>query len=168
MELKDIPLICEFPQTQEELFYLFPKATYPLSVQELRDAIESRAESTVVEYDGEVAGFANFYRYDTEGICSIGNMVVSPAFRKRGVATFLVEHMKKVGFTKYFAAEITVSCFNENVGGLLLYPKLGFQPYAIEERKKKDMRRVALIHFRFLRTQFNSLFDADAQVRRST
>ena len=44
---------------------------------------------------------------------------------------------------------MTLSCFNSNVAGLLLYPKLGFVPFAIEERKNKEQERVALIHLRY-------------------
>jgi hypothetical protein len=34
------------------------------------------------------------------------------------------------------------------VPGLLFYPKLGFKPFAIEERLDKRGNRVALIHLR--------------------
>ena len=54
-------------------------------------------------------------------------------------------------FSKHHAAEVTASCFNQNVAGLLLYPKLGFRPYAVEERQDKKGNRVALIHMRLLR-----------------
>lgn len=45
---------------------------------------------------------------------------------------------------------LTVSCFNANVTGLLLYPRLGFQPYSIEARQDRDGKPVALIHLRRL------------------
>src|SRR5574343_1480559 len=135
---KDIQRICGFPQTEDELYFLFPKATFPLSVSQLKDAIAQRSDSTVVELDGEVVAFANFYRNETDGVCSIGNVVVSPAARGRGVGSFLIKHMANLAFSKHLAAEVTVSCFNQNTAGLLLYPKLGFQPYAIEGRKNKD------------------------------
>jgi len=34
---------------------------------------------------------------------------------------------------------------------MLRYPKLGFQPFAVEERQDKNRNRVALIHMRLLR-----------------
>lgn len=148
---KDIQRICDFPQSEDELFFLFPKATFPLSASQLQDAIAQRSESTVVELDGEVVAFANFYRNETGGVCSIGNVIVSPAARGRGVGSFLIKHMARLAFSKYLAAEVTVSCFNQNAAGLLLYPKLGFQPYAIEERKNKEGKPVALIHMRLPR-----------------
>jgi ribosomal protein S18 acetylase RimI-like enzyme len=148
---KDIQLICGFPQSEEELFFLFPKAEFPLGPLPLQDAIAQRSGSTVVELGGEAVAFANFYRWETGGICSIGNVIVSPATRGRGVGRYLIEKMTNLAFSKYLATEVTVSCFNQNVAGLLLYPKLGFQPYAIEERKNKKGNRVALIHMRLSR-----------------
>jgi len=58
---KDIQRICGFPQTEDELYFLFPKATFPLSASQLQEAIAQRSDSTVVELDGEVVAFANFH-----------------------------------------------------------------------------------------------------------
>lgn len=148
IEEKDIPVVCGFPQSEDELFFMFPKASYPLSPTQLRDAIAQRSDSIVVELDGEVVGFANFYRWEAGGCCSIGNVIVSPAVRGRGVGRYLIEQMINLAFSKHQAAEVTVSCFNQNIVGLLLYPKLGFRPYAIEERLDKKCNRVALVHMR--------------------
>lgn len=148
---KDIPVICSFPQSEDELFFLFPKAVFPLAPSQLQGAIAQRSDSTVVELGGEVVAFANFYRWKSGGCCSIGNVIVSPAARGRGVGRYLTEQMIGLAFSKHQATEVTVSCFNQNVVGLLLYPKLGFLPYAIEERQDKKGNRVALIHMRLLR-----------------
>lgn len=145
---KDIQLICDFPQSEDELFFLFPKAEFPLAPLQLQDAIAQRSDSTVVELDGEVVAFANFYRWEAGGCCSIGNVIVAPSARGRGVGRYLIEQMIDLAFSKHQAAEVTVSCFNQNVAGLLLYLKLGFRPYAVEERKDKKGNRVALIHMR--------------------
>ena len=148
---KDIQLICGFPQSEDELFFLFPKAIFPLAASQLQEAIAQRSDSTVVELVGEVVAFANFYRWESGGCCSIGNVIVSPAARERGVAKYLIESLVHLAFSKHQATEVTVSCFNQNIAGLLLYPKLGFQPYDIEERQDKRGNRVALIHMRLPR-----------------
>ena len=148
---EDIQLICGFPQSDDELFFLFPKAEFPLAPSQLQGAIAQRSDSTVVELDGKVVAFANFYRWEVGGCCSIGNVIVSPVVRGRGIGRYLIEQMIALAFSKHQAAEVTVSCFNKNVAGLLLYPRLGFQPYAIEERKDKKGDRVALIHMRLAR-----------------
>ncbi|MFA6183400.1 GNAT family N-acetyltransferase [Acidithiobacillus sp.] len=135
------------------MFFLFPKAVFPLTPTQLQDAIEQRSDSMVVELSGEIVAFANFYRWESGGRCSIGNVIVSPAARGRGVGRYLIEQMLGLAFSKHQASEVTVSCFNQNVAGLLLYPKLGFQPYAVEERQNKKGNRVALIHMRLQRNE---------------
>jgi len=154
---KDIERICGFPQNEDELFFCFPLATFPLTGPQLHEAIARRADATVIELDGEVVAFANFYRWETGGCCVIGNLIVSPAARGQGTGRYLIERMIDLAFTKHQAAEVMVSCFNHNVAGLLLYPKLGFQPYAIEERKDKNGNQVALIHMRMPRARLTSL-----------
>lgn len=151
VEEKDIPLICGFPQSEEELFFLFPKASYPLMPVELKAAVARRRDSTVVEADGEVAGFANFYLWEKGGRCAIGNVIVAPAVRGKGVGRYLIERMIELAFSKHQAVEVTVSCFSLNVAGLLFYPRLGFEPYAIEERRDKKGNPAALIHMRLRR-----------------
>ncbi len=39
---KDIQLICSFPQSDDELFFLFPKAAFPLAPSQLQDAVAQR------------------------------------------------------------------------------------------------------------------------------
>ena len=147
----DIQAICSFPQSEDELFFLFPKAAFPLAPSQLQDAIAQRSDSTVVELGGEVVAFANFYRWETGGCCSIGNVIVAPFVRGQGVGRYLITTMIELAFGKHQAREVSVSCFNANLAGLLFYPKLGFQPYAIEARQDKKGDRVALIHLRLPR-----------------
>ncbi|WP_081960732.1 GNAT family N-acetyltransferase [Nitrincola sp. A-D6] len=143
----DIPEICKLSETREELFYCYPSAAFPLSEAEVRQSIEKRSDSTVVEVAGQVVAFANFYRWE-KGLCSIGNVVVASGARGSGVGRYLINHMLKLGFEKHRAKTVSVSCFNRNVAGLLFYPKLGFQPYGIEQRVDYNGDRVALIHLK--------------------
>lgn len=131
---------------------MFPAATFPLTPAQLRAAIAQRADSTVIVDAGEVVAFANFHRWATGGTCSIGNVVVAPAARGRGVGRYLVEQMIDAAFSRHRATEVTISCFNQNLAGLLLYPTLGFQPFAIERRQDKHGRPIALIHLRLPRS----------------
>lgn len=104
----------------------------------------------MVEENGCVIGFANFYRFEREGVCAIGNVIVAPRARGKGVAKFLVETMVGLAIDRHQASEVQISCFNENTAGLLLYPQLGFMPFGIEERLSPDGRRVALLNMRLL------------------
>ena len=149
----DISEICFFASTADELYFCFPKARFPLTADQLSAAISQRSDSTVVEENGKVLGFANFYRWGVQGTCSIGNVMVSPHARKRGVARLLMEHMVALAYAKYEAAEVTVSCFNLNTAGLLLYPTLGFKPYEVEQRKDPQGGRIALVHMRHCKNQ---------------
>lgn len=145
---QDIARICGFARDEGELYFFFPKATWPLTPEQLQGSIAQRANSTVAELDGDVVGFANFYQWEEGGICTIGNVIVSPAARGRGLGEYLIRQMIRQAVEHYGAREIRLSCFNENVAGLLLYPKLGFVPYAIEAREGPQGQRVALIQLR--------------------
>lgn len=143
----DFHAICGFFQNEEELFFAFPKATYPLTTKQLRHSIEARVDPTVIERGGVAVGFANFYRWES-GICYVGNVVVAPGARDQGVASYLIRTMAALAKRKHNAREVRVSCFNANVGGLLTYSRLGFEPFDIEKRQALDGKFVALIHLR--------------------
>lgn len=132
---------------------MYPKGSYPLTVSALANVIAQRTDSTVVERGGRVVAFANFYRAEYGGCCSIGNVIVSPTARRRGVGRYLIEAMIAKAFSTYDAAEVQLSAFHENLSGLLLYPKLGFQPYAIEAYSAGGGKVAALIHMRLGRPQ---------------
>ena len=104
---------------------MFPKAQLPLSGTHLNIAISQPFGSTVVEINGIVVGFASFYRAKRNGVCCIGNVIVSPSARGERVATFIVEAMITYAFERYGAHEVQISCFNEHTVALLLYPSLG-------------------------------------------
>lgn len=142
----DLARLCTFPQNAEELFFLYPKAGYPLTPEQLAGAIAVRADSTVVERCGEVVAFANFYQWQVNGSCAIGNVMVAPDCRGDGVGRYLVETMINLAQTKYHAQEVRVSCFNHNTAGLLFYARLGFHPCGIEPRSDNLGQTVALLH----------------------
>lgn len=152
LEEKDIEVVCGLPQSVDELFYMFPRAICPLTPPQLKDVLDNHSDSTVIEVNDEVVGYANFSRSDFRGRCSLGNVIIAPKARSRGVGRYLIGCMKDLAFDKHEATEMTASCYNHNVPGLLFYPKLGFRPYAVDERRDKHGGRVALIHFRLPRS----------------
>lgn len=145
---EDVSRICSFPRSTEELFFLFPRATFPLTPEQLRLAIEQRYDSTVVLLHDQVVGFANFYVRVVSGACAIGNVVVAPEARGRDAGRYLIETMVRKALLEHQAEEVRISCFNRNVAGLLLYAKLGFEPFSVEPRVDTQGSRVALIHMR--------------------
>lgn len=145
----DLAIICQFPQTPEELFFFYPKADYPLTVGQLILAIDQRTHPTIIEKEREIAGFADFYYWESGGCCKIGNVIVNPKLRGQGIAKYLIKAMIRKAREHYQANQVQVSCFNENVAALLLYKNLGFTPFDIEERVDKQGKKVALIHLTY-------------------
>ena len=66
VEVSDLKRICQFPKDEEELFFMFPKAEYPLTERQLEFAINSRFDSTVILFNNIIVGFANFYEVRSE------------------------------------------------------------------------------------------------------
>lgn len=153
----DIPIVCRFPQSESELFFIHPKGSYPLTADELKKAIRERFDSTVVLSDNNIAAFANFPIREPGEKCVIGNVIVSSEYRRRGVGGYLVQTMTKLAFEKHQVKEVHIPCFNANVPGLLLYTKLGFRPFKIEEWSDKQGNRVALIHMKLSRTDGDTI-----------
>jgi ribosomal protein S18 acetylase RimI-like enzyme len=145
----DLPLICQFPQNEQELFFMFPKADYPLTIEQIRISIDQRWDSTVVLLDQKVVGFANFYAFKPGESCSIGNVVVSPHTRGKGAGRYLINTMIKIASAKYQVKKVLLSCFNQNINGLLLYNRLGFKPISFEERVDKQGIPVISIHMEY-------------------
>ncbi|WP_114417922.1 GNAT family N-acetyltransferase [Marinospirillum perlucidum] len=147
---EDLPQLIELPRTPEELFYCFPRAHFPLTVEQLRAGLAKRSDSTLIEKDGQPVAFANFYQWQ-DGICSIGNFIVAASARGQGVGDYLLRYLVDLAYRKHAAREIRVSCFNNNTRGLLFYSHRGFQPYAIEPRLDFSGEMAALIHFHLSR-----------------
>ena len=143
----DLPLLCTFVKTPRELFFLSPRATYPLTVEQLAEAIASRRASTVIERHGKVVAFANLYEWEN-GICSIGNVMVAPWARGQGVGKYLIDSMLNIASTAYQATEVRIACFNRNAPALWLYTKMGFESYAIEARLDDAGQKWVLVRMR--------------------
>lgn len=88
VETNDLKIICQFPQNAEELFFMFPKAEYPLTVSQLEAVINNRFDSTVVLLNEEIVGFANFYEVKENKYCSIGNVIVNADYRNQGIGRY--------------------------------------------------------------------------------
>lgn len=128
----DLEKICQLPKNEEELFFMFPKAEYPLIESQLESAINSRFDSTVVLFNNDIVGFANFYEVNKNKNCSIGNVVVNANYRNMGIGKYLIQTMEQIAVEKYNVSELHISCFNTNTKGILLYSKLGYIPYEFE------------------------------------
>lgn len=150
---EDFEAIVRLVPSQEELFLVYPKGKHPFSVSQLRALADVRKELTVAVQDGEIIGFANLYDLEARQWAFIGNVVVSRAFRGKGLGRQLVAHMVRVAFEKYRVPEVRISVFSENTPALLLYANLHFAPYSIDARQDPSGKRVALVHMRLSRSE---------------
>ncbi|QLC73648.1 GNAT family N-acetyltransferase [Pseudomonas sp. LPB0260] len=141
----DLASVVEFPQNAQELFFSYPRASWPLSVAQLATAMAERSNSTVALLDGRVAGFANFYQAQPNEFCALGNLMIAPWARGQGVAHYLIGEMERQALEDFNAACMRASCHNDNAAGLLLYARLGYRARDIVERQDFAGRRVALV-----------------------
>lgn len=150
----DCEIICQFAKTAGELFYLAPTASYPWTAQQLAQTLPERLSNTVFIKDNELVGFANFYSFEPGNQAFIGNVIVNPSYRSQGVGKAIALHMLETGFVQHKFSEIHVSCFSSNTPGLLLYKKLGFTPYGIEQRTNHENKPVAMFNFMHSRASY--------------
>ena len=144
----DYKVICNMPQNITELYYMFPKADYPLSVEQLSENLKMRSNPTVFLHEDQVIGFANFYNVVENKNCSLGNVIVHPLYRKKGVGRFIVKTMEQLAVELYNTKNLHISCFNENTDGIILYHRMGYIPYEIEERENKNSKITTLIRMK--------------------
>ena len=132
----------------DELFYIYPKAHHPFSLDQFKLIVDSRSDLTIALDGQRVVGFANFYNLQPDRWVFIGNLVVAKDCRGRGIGKELIAHMEGLVISKYRLPEVRISVFNSNTPALLLYSALGYIPYAVEQRETPAGEAVALIHMR--------------------
>jgi RimJ/RimL family protein N-acetyltransferase len=132
LTLDDLDAICSFPQSVEELFYVSPKAAFPLTPEQIWKKAAERHHPTVVCHADtqEVLAYANLYDWNAEEeSCWLGNVIVAPACRGRGgVAEYLLQAMTNQAREKLGAERLKLYCHNPNTRALLFYTKTGFAP----------------------------------------
>jgi ribosomal protein S18 acetylase RimI-like enzyme len=135
VQLNDLPAICSFPQNAEELFFMFPAGKYPLTPDQLEEAINKRWVPTVVLQSGVVVGYANVFGLEEGVQCQLGNFIVAPDFRGSGAAEFLIEAIAMRCKNELKVSVLRLGCHNTNTRALCFYYKLGFEPYGLHPMK---------------------------------
>ena len=148
----DYPAICKLVKSRDELLWVYPAGRYPLTVSQLKELAQKRSELTVAVEGRSLLGFADFYDLKPGRSVFIGNVIVDRKHRGKGIGKALITTLIDKAFGEYDLPEVRISVFSENRRALLLYNRLGFIPYAIDERVKADGERLALIHMRLCRT----------------
>lgn len=145
----DFEAICRLFVTEQELFWIYPKGRFPFTVGQLRDVAAVRRDLTVAVGGDRIVGFANLYDFKPQSHVFIGNVVVNPEIRGKGLGRRLVARMAGLARNKYAMPEVRISVFSDNTKATLLYSSCGFSPYQIEERRDYSGKRVALIHMKW-------------------
>ena len=146
--LEDLSQICTFPQNPTELYFMYPKATFPLTFEQLKFNFDNRFDCTLFLSDETVVAFANMYDIEPGEHCFLGNVIINPSFRGKGVSEYLLETMAEIAVRKHQAKELHLTCFNTNTPGLLLYLKTGFTPYAMEKRQDFEGKALLAVHMK--------------------
>jgi len=143
---EDLQAVCSLPQNAEELYYMYPKAVYPLTPEQLEEALRTRLEATVVLHGGTVVAYANLYTAgDDPGgeSCWLGNVIVAASHRGKGAARYLVETMESIAKNRLNAKRLRLVCHNTNTRGLLFYHKLGYRPFGVSPRVRPSGEPIA-------------------------
>ena len=123
----DFETISRFPQNQTELFFMYPKGTFPLTAKQLEEAALNRIKPIVITYQEEVIGYCNLYDVTRED-CWLGNVIISPSCRGIGAGSFLIRTMIDIAKKELQVKHFRLVCHNINTDALLFYTKLGFLP----------------------------------------
>lgn len=145
LQASDLSTISSFPQNEDELFYMYPSAAYPLTPEQISKNLPNRLEPTVITDGDSVACYANFYKDDSND-CWLGNVIVSPDYRGKGAAKFLIETMEMLAKEKLYVKKLNLLCHNTNTRGLLFYKKLGYKPFDISLRFRPSGEHLACVH----------------------
>lgn len=139
---EDYEVVSSFPQNEQELYYMFPKATYPLTPSQVEEGVKNRLKPTVFLYNQEVVAYANIYDH-VDDFCWLGNVIVSPNYRGKGVSQYLVEVMSDIAKEEIKVNKLKLVCHNTNTRAILLYTKLGFRPFDVTRIEKPSGEVIA-------------------------
>ncbi|AJR08556.1 GNAT family N-acetyltransferase [Photobacterium gaetbulicola] len=129
----------------EELYTICPSGSYPWDEEQLSEIAETRLNLTICSVEGCVAAFGNIYNVVPGESAFIGNIIVGDNYKGQGIGKKLIQYLSELCEESYDAIP-HISVFGFNTHALLLYTRLGFVPYAIEERTSLNGETVALIH----------------------
>jgi len=140
--LKDLEVLLEFEQgiIEAERPMDPTLAPNPISYYDLSEMINAdSAEVIVVERDEHViaSGYAQIKKarhyLDHEHYSYLGFMYTKPEFRGKGVNKLIVDELKKWSISKGLK-EIRLTVYDDNIGALKAYEKVGFKKHLIEMR----------------------------------
>lgn len=133
--LEDLKRIVTFPKNDHETFYLFT-ITESLTFDILKSFYEKRFGSTSFTLNGEIVGYANFYRYTTDSkeIIYLGNVILESNYRGYGYSKEMLHIMINKAKQEFGVKELRLAVFCNNTSACQLYKSMGFKVLRTEER----------------------------------
>lgn len=144
----DYPSVCALVPTEDELFLVYPRGRFPLTVEQLQELAAARRGLTVAVDGARVIGFADLYDLVPGERAFIGNVVIAGDRRRQGLGRRLVQYMLDIADRDYHLPEVRISVFCHNTPALKLYAGLGFEPYALDVRRHPRDDDLPLLHMR--------------------
>jgi len=102
------------------------RAEYPRGSDELIENWQQQAGFLVDEVDGEVRGYIDVQLQPWQGMGWVANLVVEPAYRRRGIAAALIRHAGQWARGQSLQGMV-VEATTKNYPAICLYQKLGFR-----------------------------------------
>ncbi|MCI0505116.1 MAG: GNAT family N-acetyltransferase [Gammaproteobacteria bacterium] len=155
----DLPAITRLLASREELFLVYPKGRFPFTFQQAQQLYRERFEFTVIRDGDTIAGFANLYDRMQDKYAFIGNVFITPGYRRQGMGRLLLTYMIKAVFEKYDLQEARLSVFADNQPALALYQQFGFSTYSREQRLDPDNQNKTLLHMQLTNPDLDLLPD---------
>lgn len=148
--LNDLKVIAQLPEDEIALFYMFPKARYPLDVIQLESIVKNRFESTVFLLNDKIIGYANVYLYNDEKEPYVGNVILSKEYRGMGFGKEMVQTMISKAKSKFKTDSVKIAVFKSNINVYNMYQSLGFQEFKTEIREDFKGNKEELIFMKLL------------------
>lgn len=144
---RDLVTISTFPESPEELFYMGPSYQYPLTVDQMLKKLESRSSKTVfVDDNDQPIAFANLYDISHESsTCWLGNVIISKAYRGKGVATNLLDTMMSRAAEEHGIQKMKLYCHSTNTRALIFYCKNDFVPCGSKFIENHEQTKIVAI-----------------------
>lgn len=159
----DYDAISRLITSPHELFRVYPAGRFPFSREQVNQLALIRMELSVATVANKVVAFGNLYGYEPNRHIFIGNLIIDRVYRDNGIGQGMVQYLLKQVFYKYRLMEARISVFSDNVPALLLYSKLGFEPYQLEQRKNFSKQRVVLLHMKMDRERYSDMLLMDGK-----
>ena len=157
----DYDAISRLITSPHELFRVYPAGRFPFTREQVNQLALVRMELSVATVAGKVVAFGNLYGYEPNRHIFIGNLIIDRVYRGNGIGQGMMQYLLKQVFYKYRLMEARISVFSDNIPALLLYTKMGFEPYRVEPRKNFEKQRVALLHMKMDRERYSDMLLMD-------